>query len=257
MSVEELIQNRIGFNYVIMKIMEYEKKELSLEINSKFNVKEKLSHIYPKYLLGTKLSIFPDIYGNLLMLYLSIKELPYDLIEIIFIKYIEDYLIIECDSYDISKIFIIYILLAFKDNLDESIVNLDYKLVYKQDTINIYNKINKKQIPFMFDINFIQDIVSDLGYNMIERIMQYYNKKNIVAEIFKPLWEVEIYDAQILEYIENIHSIILKKYIHEKNWSHETIYKYKDSFAMMLLEIISTEDIRLTIMNIKTNYIHE
>ena len=201
MSVEELIQNRIGFNYVIMKIMEYEKKEFSLEINSKFNVKEKLSHIYPKYLLGTKLSIFPDIYGNLFMLYLSIKELPYDLIEIIFIKYIEDYLIIECDSYDISKIFIIYILLAFKDNLDESIVNLDYKLVYKQDTINIYNKINKKQVPFMFDINFIQDIVSDLGYNMIERIMQYYNKKNILAEIFKPLCEVEIYDAQILEYI--------------------------------------------------------
>ena len=167
MSVEELIQNRIGFNYVIMKIMEYEKKELSLEINSKFNVKEKLSHIYPKYLLGTKLSIFPDIYGNLFMLYLSIKELPYDLIEIIFIKYIEDYLIIECDSYDISKIFIIYILLAFKDNLDESIVNLDYKLVYKQDTINIYNKINKKQVPFMFDINFIQEIIFFLIFTKI------------------------------------------------------------------------------------------
>ena len=62
-----MIQNRIGFNYVIMKIMEYEKKEFSLEINSKFNVKEKLSHIYPKYLIGTKLSIFPDIYGNLFM----------------------------------------------------------------------------------------------------------------------------------------------------------------------------------------------
>jgi len=234
---QRILSQRIHFNKIMQNVIKNE------NTNNQ-------NHIFRKLTVKEKLFIFPDMYGNIFMLYLGVKDLPNDIIEIILINFIESYLIENIDIYDLTKIFIIYLLIALSDNLDYETLKINNNLLYFKNLDKYKNLSDINDIENdieLFDIEFIKLIVSDLGFIMLERVMKCFYEKNIISNIFK-YSKLYVFDIVFVEYIFDIHYLIVNKY--GLDYDIKKMYNCRNSFVSLVNDIIDAENIKLFIVDV-------